>query len=476
MKQLRKLSLRKMMVAAVLAVALLGAGCATRIEETAEAAQVPQGEVAELTATDILRMLDEGRYDAVWEIFDVSVQEVIPDPSDLADVWSQLVEITGPNIHGRIVDVVTSVELEMGLEINEILSALDSPEALLSTTIIFSDERRVMGFFFDLVPNHLFEGVASDLFTEESVIVGAGGAFPLDAMLTMPKNAAGPVPAVVLVHGSGPNDMDSTIMAIRPFRDIAHYLAEQGVAVLRYNKRTFTHGELMYEKIGADLTVFEETIEDAVLAKDVLLADSRIDPERIYVLGLSLGGMLAPEIATIGDFAGFILMAGTQRSLPSLMVEQIEYVAGIPGWIPEADAAMAMLMAQAVYDEYLAARALPIEEARALGISPVMGVSPYYFINLTDRVNADFIVNWTRPALILHGDHDYQVRYYIDFAAYLDLTANMPNVRTILYPGLTHLFTQSFSETGMGTPMDYAFPGHVAPEVLRDIASFILGE
>ncbi len=51
----------------------------------------------------------------------------------------------------------------------------------------------------------------------------------------------GPYPAAVMVQGSGPNDRDETIGPNKPFRDIAEGLSSDGIAVLRYDKRTYAH-------------------------------------------------------------------------------------------------------------------------------------------------------------------------------------------------------------------------------------------
>ena len=67
------------------------------------------------------------------------------------------------------------------------------------------------------------------------------GEWALPATLTMPAGT-GPLPAVVLVHGSGPDDRDETVGANKPFKDLAAGLASRGIAVLRYDKRTKVHG------------------------------------------------------------------------------------------------------------------------------------------------------------------------------------------------------------------------------------------
>ena len=115
----------------------------------------------------------------------------------------------------------------------------------------------------------------------------------LPGILTLPTGD-GPFPAVVLVHGSGPNDMDETIGNVKPFRDLAEGLAAKGVAVYRYDKRTYTLGMKMAENHQG--TLMEETVDDAVAAVQLLAQQDQIDASRIYVLGHSLGGNAIPMI------------------------------------------------------------------------------------------------------------------------------------------------------------------------------------
>ena len=53
----------------------------------------------------------------------------------------------------------------------------------------------------------------------EDIIVGEGMRFPLKGILTLPENVDGPVPAVVLVHGSGSSNMDEAVGEVTPFKD-----------------------------------------------------------------------------------------------------------------------------------------------------------------------------------------------------------------------------------------------------------------
>ena len=105
-------------------------------------------------------------------------------------------------------------------------------------------------------------------------------------------NGAGPFPAVVLIHGSGPHDRDETIGPNKPFRDLADGLASRRIAVLRYEKRTRHHGGKM---LGTTVTIKEEVLDDAVAAAELLRQTPGLDPKRVFVVGHSLGAMLAPK-------------------------------------------------------------------------------------------------------------------------------------------------------------------------------------
>ena len=111
----------------------------------------------------------------------------------------------------------------------------------------------------------------------EKIVVGQGTEFLLNGLLTFPDGTEGPVPAVVMVHGSGSSNIDEKVMKLTPFRDLAEGLARHGIGSIRYDKRSFVHARKMLKKC---ITVKDETIDDAVLAINILKSDPRIDAER----------------------------------------------------------------------------------------------------------------------------------------------------------------------------------------------------
>ena len=131
------------------------------------------------------------------------------------------------------------------------------------------------------------------------------------------------------MQGSGPSDRNETVGANAPFFDIASSLADNGIATLRYDKRTYTYGAQMDPET---ITPYEETIQDAVFAFDFLKTQPDVDPDRIFILGHSLGGYLMPMIAEqTPDAAGYILVAAPASRLEDLMAAQYDYIFNLDG-------------------------------------------------------------------------------------------------------------------------------------------------
>lgn len=146
---------------------------------------------------------------------------------------------------------------------------------------------------------------------EEKSVEISTDTFRLPGTLTLPKGGSR-LPVLILVHGSGPNDRDETLGPNKLFRDIAWGLAEQGIAVLRYDKRTKVYGTAAYPQ-GVEATFDNEVVDDVISAVRLVKSLPEIDSARVYVLGHSLGGMLVPRIAQRageGCLGGIISLAG----------------------------------------------------------------------------------------------------------------------------------------------------------------------
>jgi hypothetical protein len=295
-------------------------------------------------------------------------------------------------------------------------------------------------------------------FTNVEVELGAAPTV-LGGTLSLPK-AANKVPGVVLIHGSGPNDRDERLGPNLVFRDLAEGLASRGVAVLRFDKRT----KIYPEQFTGTSTVREETMDDVVAAIALLRSRPEIDPGSIVILGHSLGGMLAPRIAEGGHgIAAAVLLAAAARPLPTMMVEQIAYLASLNG---PPDEAAKQQMEQIKSD---AARALAARPGDAG--APILGVPPAYWADLNAYDPAATAAKLSLPLLILQGGRDYQVTAE-DLQRFRAALAGHANVTIREFPRLNHLF---IAGEGKSRPDEYQVPGHVDVSVIDAIATFIDG-
>ena len=303
---------------------------------------------------------------------------------------------------------------------------------------------------------------------EEKIILGKNTRYPLKGMLTLPEGE-GPFPAVVLVHGSGSSNMNEKVGKLTPFRDIALGLAQRGVATIRYDKRSFAHGLKMVLDKKHPITVREETIEDALLASQLLRADSRIDPDRVFLLGHSMGAMLAPRIeCSGGDFRGLILLAGSPRRMEEIMLEQMEEItAGMTGFTQKVagkQRAKFETLFQSLYD-------LSDEEAKAKKVGN--GTTLYYFKDMGQPTVAQWLEKTSKPMLIMQGEKDFQVKAAVDFEMYKELLGSRDNVTFRLYPGLNHAFVPARFDSIADAKKEFTPERHIGAEVLDDIAGWI---
>jgi uncharacterized protein len=201
--------------------------------------------------------------------------------------------------------------------------------------IIFNEKEQISGLFFLPVdmPYHAPEYVDKSLFHELDVTVG-DGKWALPGTLTLPEDSSH-CPCVILVHGSGPNDRDETIGPNKPFRDLAWGLASKGVAVLRYDKRTFKYAKEFTAQDIDEITVKEEVIDDAQEAVHLMHNTKFIDPKNIFVLGHSLGATVMPRIAIDQDLSGVVMMAGITRSIEETILDQLNYLYNLTGNITD---------------------------------------------------------------------------------------------------------------------------------------------
>ncbi len=444
----------KISIAAVAAVILatVAVGCSKTELPSAEA-PVPSAISLEKTATTFVDYLAGGQYGQAVESFDETMAGLMT-ASALEEAWDSVIAQAGE--FEDIVGTRTARQNEYDL----VFVTCRFANTTLDIQLTFDDMQQVAGLFFLPATEayHPPQYADTDRFSEEEVVVGEG-VWQLPATLTMPKGE-GPFPAVVLVHGSGPNDRDETVGATKPFKDLAWGLATNGVAVLRYEKRTKEYPAEMLATVET-LTVKEETTDDVVAAVDLLSNLEGIDGSRVFVLGHSLGGMLAPRLAILESrLAGLIILAGPTRGLEDLMLEQITYIASLDGEIDANEEAQLQEIRRQV--NQVKELDIDIDEY-------VLGVSRSYWQDLAGYNPAVTAQSLTLPILVLQGERDYQVTME-DFEGWRDALQGKDNATLKSYPDLNHLF---ITGTAQSTPEEYSASGNVAPIVIDDIAAWI---
>jgi dienelactone hydrolase len=283
---------------------------------------------------------------------------------------------------------------------------------------------------------------------------------PLPGTLTLPEGK-GPFPAVLLVAGSGPHDEDETIGPNKPFRDLAAGLAKAGVATLRYDKRSWAHAT----RINAQtFTVDDEVTDDALAAAHLLEQQPGIDPRRVFVLGHSLGAMMAPRIGQRDPrLAGLILLAAPARPLLEISAQQVRE----QGQRSHETAAQIAASEQAIVAEQ---KLLAAADPRHPPVGSFGGMPQRYWLSLHEVHQVEVAKKSSMPMLILQGSGDFQVSPTLDFARWKQALAGRPQTDFHLYPGLSHLFMPAGKS---GTMADYMVPDHVDSRVITDIATWV---
>src|SRR5919107_3686864 len=144
-----------------------------------------------------------------------------------------------------------------------------------------------------------------------NLVIDLGNGVKTNARLNLPSIGDGPFPAVLLVPGSGPVDMNETggyvridnetgsiiYPPARPFFDIAEYLSDRGFVTLRYDKRGIgTNHTILDSNVWGNLTI-NDLEQDANKALAVLMQQPEVDNSKIIVLGHSEGTLIAPRLA-----------------------------------------------------------------------------------------------------------------------------------------------------------------------------------
>lgn len=305
-------------------------------------------------------------------------------------------------------------------------------------------------------------------YSEIDVVIGEG-TFAVPGTLTIPEGE-GPFPAVVLVHGSGPHDRDSTIGAVKIFKDISVGLAAQNIATLRYEKVTKEHNV----KIASlpQFTLKNESVDDSILAVKLLKDRSDIDDSNIYIVGHSQGGYVVPKIFENdknNDIAGAIMLSAPSGNLAAVLIEQqadaLDRLKAL-GYPPEIIASQeqtAAFISQTVdliNDPTYSTEKLP----ESFPMPPA-----YWWYEQREYLPSEVAKQQTARMLIIQGENDWQVSMN-QFNGWKEALKDRTNISYISYPNINHVLTEY---EGLSIGAEYNMPSNVSGKLIADMAKWI---
>lgn len=405
-------------------------------------------------AEQILEFLKTGQGDKLYEMSDTIVRSGIS-----ASVYSIMYQQLKKQLGELKLEGVWDTESHGDNRVYKKPIEFENMRTIFSVTL--NKDEKISGIYFipDRKSVQTYHMIQNDTIREDAIEIITGN-YKMPGILTLPIGVSNP-PVAILVHGSGATDRDETIGPNKPFRDLAWGLAERGVAVIRYDKRPFVYGN-SYAPEG-DGNIDYEAVDDALSAIQLAKNHPELAESKIFVIGHSLGALVAPRIAErSSDLSGIVMIAGNARPFDDIILEQYEYIASIPGSGTE----------QKDVDEIKA----QVENARKYGTAEFDASIPFplkmpegYWKSIRDYKQLEVAKRLKLPIFVIQGERDYQITME-DFGIWK--TTLKKNKKAVFksYPKLNHLLHEG---EGKATPNEYSIEKHIPGYVMEDIVKFL---
>lgn len=440
----------KMTYIAVIAVALLSASFAGP----------SYGQDFRTRADRFMQALTTEQYDSAVVDFSPEVAAQLP-ASMLKQVWTGI----SAQLGGLKKYTFTSVASKDTISTYYYLAEFDKTN--LTALVSFNPAGRINGFYFRPVEASLQKKPAyrvpsyvdTSAFTEAEIAIP--GLSPIPAARVTPKVGC-PAPVVLLVPGSGPHDRNETVFDNQPFKDIAWGLGTMGIASVRFDNRSYRVG---MDKT-AELDLNQYLLDDIASCLAYIRSEPTLfDTTRIFILGHSLGGVVAPISAKRdGRLAGIIMMSATARPLTEVVVSQYEYLGSLEADSLQEEVKTQIASVKEACDQ-IRKRMFPRNKLFIFASGQV-------WYDLLDNDNVVAAKGLTIPMLLQFGGRDYQV-IDADRRLWQQALGDRPNVVIKEYDNLNHLYQPG---TGMAKNTEYmSNQAPVEGPVLVDIADWIKG-
>jgi len=302
----------------------------------------------------------------------------------------------------------------------------------------------------------------------------------LKGTLTLPEGD-GPAPAVILVHGSGPNSRDELARGqlnmafgfdIPVFRELAEGLSRAGYVVLRFDKRSCGPfngcAENGYPMPDPDMRL-QVLLDDVSAGIDHLLAQPEVDRDRVFAVGHSEGGVFVPALMTMRqEVKAGVMLAANYRPLDEIVAQQAEESRVLARELGASEEDIDEALAQM---DLLVRRLAQIRAGTADGHGPGGASLAYWHDTFAlSEAASQTVEALDRPLLAISGDYDWNVPPS-ETKLWESAFAGTVHRATVL-PCVTHaLNCVAQPDYKKITPSD--FGRHVDPKVIAEVVSFL---
>ena len=297
-----------------------------------------------------------------------------------------------------------------------------------------------------------------DYYSEE-IIFKTSDNLKIEGTLTLPQKN-GKFPVVIIISGSGPQDRDGEIFGHKPYLVLADHLTKNGIGVFRFDERGVGNSEGIFA--NATIETLTSDIESAI---QYLQQRKDINISKFGLIGHSIGGIIAPKIASKNNDINFIvLMAAPGVNGDQLMLSQKAALERGLG-LNEMQIAQGQDLVKGAYDIIINSDLnsqqlkdslntfyinkygmfLPQEQRESL----VEQITGNETVGLIRSKPSEYLKKIKCPVLAINGNKDFQVPSKENLKAIESSIKENGNkkVKTVELENLNHLFQES--KTGL---------------------------
>ncbi len=392
----------------------------------------------------LIHFYNQNQPDSIFRMFAANVTTKITPAQNKASI-SQLQTSLGEFQQATFVSIDSNVATYKG----------DFKKAAATMRISLNNRSQLAGLFFSNYQPKVTAAPEGNPYITESPFTYKSLTSTISGTLGLPKNATGKIPVVLIIAGSGPTDRNgnsSAGLSANTYQLLAYDLAKNGIATLRYDKRTIGG---QYSSLASEKNLrFDNFVDDAVGLITQLHDDPRFS--KVVIFGHSEGSLVGMLAADGEPADGFISVAGAGIMADKIMTDQMK---SQPEFIRNNFKAVLDTMRKGKLNE-------KVDPALYSVIRP--SIQPYLGSWFRHDPAKD-IKKLRIPILIIQGTNDLQVS--VDNAEKLKKAKS--DAQLVLITGMNHILKQAplTRDQNLATYGNPDLP--VDPTLVSTVVSFV---